>query len=201
MAQTFKEKATVSTVFASAIQEYKAALLAAPWWADAYEKLALAQKAASQYDDAIASLNLYLLTQPADARDAQDEIYKLEANKQAAADQKAAEERRKWEEENSPQAIAAQEQKKYDDWLRSLNGARFFNSDGTGWSWSYVIRGNQIVQTITGPNGSNGGVLNGNITGKTFSIGGIDYTISDSGSSITWVSNFNGGKTGIIPRQ
>ena len=45
MAQAFKEKATESTGFASAIQEYKAALLAAPWWADAYEKLAIVQKA------------------------------------------------------------------------------------------------------------------------------------------------------------
>ncbi|MGD0522177.1 MAG: hypothetical protein ABSA48_13040 [Terracidiphilus sp.] len=111
--------------FANAIQEYKAALLTAPWWADAYEKLALAQKAADQYDDAIASLNLYLLFQPADARDAQDEIYKLKADKKTAADQKAAEERRKWEEENSPQAIAAREQKKQEDLLRSLDGKHF----------------------------------------------------------------------------
>jgi hypothetical protein len=200
MAQAFKEKATESTGFASAIQEYKAALLAAPWWADAYEKLAIVQKAASQYDDAIASMNFYLLTQPADARDAQDEIYKLKADKQAAADQKAAEERSKWEEQYSPQAIAAREQKKYDDWLRSLNGARFFNSDGEGWSWTYVIRGNQVVESITGPNGPTGVVEIGNITGKTFSIGGMNFTISDSGASITWVSE-NNGNTGIIPRQ
>ena len=92
-----------SAGFERAVAEYKAALLAAPWWADAYKKLAIAQKAAQRYDDAIASLNIYLLTQPADARDAQDEIYKLKADKQAAADQK----KKQWEEENSPQAVAA----------------------------------------------------------------------------------------------
>jgi len=108
MATTFAEKAKSDTErakdssdlklasagFERAVAEYKAALLAAPWWADAYKKLAIAQKAAQQYDDAVASLNLYLLTQPADARDAQDEIYKLKALKQTAADQKAADEER-----------------------------------------------------------------------------------------------------------
>src|ERR1039458_8665702 len=98
--------------FERAVGEYKAALLAAPWWADAYKKLAIAQKAAERYDDAIASLNLYLLTQPADARDAQDEIYKLKALKQSAADDQAKrqkeEQQRAWE--SSPAAIAARKQ-------------------------------------------------------------------------------------------
>jgi hypothetical protein len=86
MAATFMEKAKDNTGFERAVLEYKAALLAAPWWADAYKKLAIAQKAAEKYDDAVASLNFYLLTQPADARDAQDEIYKLKALKESAAD-------------------------------------------------------------------------------------------------------------------
>lgn len=75
--------------FGQAIGEYRAALLAAPWWADVYKKLAMAQETAGQYDDAIASLNLYLLFQTADARDAQDEIYKLKASQQLK-NQKAA---------------------------------------------------------------------------------------------------------------
>jgi len=103
MAAAFVENAKESSGFERAIEQYKAALLEAPWWADAYKKLAIAEKAADHYDDAIANLNLYLLSQPADARDAQDEIYKLKADKQAAADQK----KKQWEEENSPQAVAA----------------------------------------------------------------------------------------------
>ena len=112
MATTFAEKAKDDTEkakddsdlkqaisgFARAIEQYKAALLAAPWWADAYKRLAIAQKAAAHYDDAIASLNLYLLTQPADARDAQDEIYKLKALKQAAEQEAKVEVQKKAEE-------------------------------------------------------------------------------------------------------
>jgi hypothetical protein len=102
-------------------------LLAAPWWADAYKKQALAQEAAGRYDDAIASLKLYLLTQPADARDAQDEIYKLKANKQAAAEdelkkQREAEAKAK---ESSPEAVAARRQIEFDEWLKKLDGRRY----------------------------------------------------------------------------
>ncbi|MGA3125609.1 MAG: hypothetical protein ABSD13_02760 [Candidatus Korobacteraceae bacterium] len=127
MAATFMEKAKDNTGFERAVLEYKAALLAAPWWADAYKKLAIAQKAAEKYDDAVASLNFYLLTQPADARDAQDEIYKLKALKESAADdrklaeRKAAEEqqrRRREEEENSPQG-------KFEALLRKIDGRRY----------------------------------------------------------------------------
>jgi tetratricopeptide (TPR) repeat protein len=129
MAQAFKEKATVSTGFTSAIQEYKAALLDAPWWAEAYKKLAIVQKAADQYDDAIASLSLYLVSQPSDARDARDEIYKLKADKQAAAQAAAAQaaaaeqQRRQREEENSPQ-------RKLEALLRKIDGRRYTFSGG-----------------------------------------------------------------------
>jgi hypothetical protein len=127
MAATFVEKAKDSTGFERAVGEYKAALLAAPWWADAYKKLAIAQKAAERYDDAIASLNLYLLTQPADARDAQDEIYKLKALKQSAADDQAKrqkeEQQRAWE--SSPAAIAARKQSTFDTFLAGLDGRRY----------------------------------------------------------------------------
>lgn len=83
MAATFVEQAKDNSGYERAIEQYKAALLTAPWWADAYKKLAIIQKTAAHYEDAIASLRLYLLTQPADARDAQDEIYKLKALGQA----------------------------------------------------------------------------------------------------------------------
>lgn len=89
MAATFVEQAKDNSGYERAIDQYKAALLAAPWWADAYKKLAIIQKTAAHYDDAIASLRLYLLTQPADARDAQDEIYKLKALGQTAKEEES----------------------------------------------------------------------------------------------------------------
>ncbi|MGD0295244.1 MAG: acyl carrier protein [Terracidiphilus sp.] len=82
-AANFVVAANDNSGFEQAIGEYKATLLAAPWWADAYKKLAMVQKAADHYDEAIASLNLYLLTQPADAHDTQYEISKLKTLKQA----------------------------------------------------------------------------------------------------------------------
>jgi hypothetical protein len=100
-----------------AIEEFKAASLAAPWWGDAYKKLATVQTAANQYNDAIATLNFYLLTQPADARTTQDEIYRLKALWQTAADQQAkkqvGEQQRKLIEESKQEQRAAIEARKY----------------------------------------------------------------------------------------
>jgi tetratricopeptide (TPR) repeat protein len=87
MAVTFVEAAKDNSGYERAIEQYKAALSVAPWWVEVYKKLAIVQKAAAHYDDAISSLSMYLVAQPADARDAQDEIYKLKALKQTAEDQ------------------------------------------------------------------------------------------------------------------
>jgi hypothetical protein len=112
MAATFMESAKDAAGFGRAVEQYKAALLIAPWWADAYEKLASAQKAAAQYDDAVASLNLYLLFKPADARDAQDEIYKLKALKQAAADDLVRKQQEEQQRQKEAQQRQAEEQQK-----------------------------------------------------------------------------------------
>ena len=151
MATTFAEKAKSDTErakdssdlklanagFERAIGEYKAALLAAPWWADAYKKLAIAQKAAGQYDDAVASLNIYLLFQPADARDAQDEIYKLKALKQTAMDDQTNQARRQQEEQQrqreeqqdngkeQQRAYAASPEGRLDALLRRIDGRAY----------------------------------------------------------------------------
>lgn len=63
--------------------EYRAALLLAPWWGDAYYNLGLAAQMANRFDEAISAFRLYLLTQPPaeDARDAQDRIYAVEAKR------------------------------------------------------------------------------------------------------------------------
>jgi hypothetical protein len=100
-----------------AIEEYKAALMAAPWWGDGYKKLAAAQKTAGQYSDAIASLNLYQLTQPGEARETQDEIYRLTAQQRMAADAEAKanaeEKQQKALEEQQEQDRASAEAKHY----------------------------------------------------------------------------------------
>ncbi len=70
-----------------AIDEFKIALLAAPWWGEAYKRMAAAQTAAGQFEGAASSLNFYLFTQPADARAVQDEIYSLKVNEMKAEDE------------------------------------------------------------------------------------------------------------------
>lgn len=136
MAATFVEQAKDVSGYERAIEQYKAALLAAPWWADAYKKLAIIQKTAVHYDDAIASLNLYLLTQPADARDAQDEIYKLKALGQTAKE----EESRKQQEaqqRDAPKALLRQLKAQYDGttygflWCSHATQSTCFSEVGT----------------------------------------------------------------------
>jgi hypothetical protein len=165
MATTFAEKAKSDTErakndsdlklanagFERAVAEYKAALLVAPWWADAYKKLAIAQKAAAQYDDAMASLNLYLLTQPADARDAQDEIYKLRALKQSAVDDQANQARRQQEEqqrqrEEQQRAYAASPEGQFQSLLKKIDGRRYRWDHPNRLGDSYIdVKGGALV--------------------------------------------------------
>ena len=89
MAVVFANSAEDSADFERAIAEYKAALLTAPWWGDAYKKLASAQTLAGRYDDAINSLIFYQAVEPSDARSTQDEIYRLKALGKTAEDEQA----------------------------------------------------------------------------------------------------------------
>ncbi len=83
MATTMQKKAKNPRDYAEAIAEYDAALLLAPWWADAYYNLSVVDEAAGRFDAARDALKLFLATKPkeADARQAQDRIYALEAQK------------------------------------------------------------------------------------------------------------------------
>lgn len=136
MAATFVEQATDVSGYERAIEQYKSALLAAPWWADAYKKLAIIQKTAAHYDDAIASLNLYLLTQPADARDAQDEIYKLKALGQTAKEE-ASRKQQEAQQRDAPKALLRQLKAQYDGttygflWCSHATQSTCFSEVGT----------------------------------------------------------------------
>jgi len=83
MAKTFYKDAKKIEDYNASIDEFKNALLIAPWWPDANRELGIAAKGAQRYDDAIAALKLYIATNPGrgKARATQDEIYKIEAKK------------------------------------------------------------------------------------------------------------------------
>jgi len=144
MATTFVGSAKDATGYERAIGEFKAALLAAPWWAEAYKNLAIVQKTAVRYDDAIANLQLYLLSQPVDARDAQDEIYKLKALKQAAKDDQIAQAEREREEQQRAYEAA------FAALLRQIEGSRYSAPSDADWGrQALLIRDGYLIRGIT----------------------------------------------------
>ncbi len=81
---TLQKDAVSVSDYELAVDAYKRALSIAPWWPEAYFNLAAAQEGAGKYAEAMDSLNLYLLSKPADARQAQDKLYALEAKAERA---------------------------------------------------------------------------------------------------------------------
>ncbi len=78
--QAALEMAQSPSDYADAVTEFENAVRTAPWWADAYRGMGLAQEKATNYKDSIAAYHLYLAAAPgaADAKDVQNKIYKLE---------------------------------------------------------------------------------------------------------------------------
>jgi tetratricopeptide (TPR) repeat protein len=126
MAVVYGNSASDSTDYERAITEYKAALLVAPWWGDAYKKLAGAQTLAGHYDEAITNLIFYQAVQPSEARATQDEIYRLKALGRRAADEDA----KKQTEEQRLKLAQEQQQKE-----RALIDSMKFTIEG---SWYLV---------------------------------------------------------------
>jgi len=85
MAQTYQKKAKNEVGYKLAIDEYKQVLLLAPWLPEAYNNLGILYEMVGNYDEAVSSLKLYLLTNPADAQSARDKIIEIEATKKLAS--------------------------------------------------------------------------------------------------------------------
>jgi len=97
--EAFAEAATDKDGFQKAAIEFQAAAKVAPWLADVYYNLGLVQDKAGLYNQAMQSLELYLLAAPnaSDARKVRNLIYKIEARSEASRSmaRKAEEERKK----------------------------------------------------------------------------------------------------------
>jgi tetratricopeptide (TPR) repeat protein len=87
----FKE-AKSEADFKDAVTEFQQATLAAPWYADAYYNLGIAQNKANDFAAAARSLKLYLVAAPdaPDAKAAQDLLYEMEFRQEKANKEKAA---------------------------------------------------------------------------------------------------------------
>jgi len=125
--------------FNDAADEFQQAVLAAPWLADGYYNLGIAQDRAGQYAAAIESLKLYILAAPnaPDVEKVKEMTCEIEYRKDKVA------------KESSPEAMAAKKQKENDEWLKKLDGARFVHSFNVPNLWAgdsvLDIRGNKVV--------------------------------------------------------
>lgn len=99
-----------------AIQSYREALVLAPWWGDAYYNLSVSQESTGSFDDAIASIKFYIITNPSgkEQREAQNRIYSVEAKRDLAAREKAK---------------VAEQPSSDEELLKKVNGARFIQMD------------------------------------------------------------------------
>ncbi len=93
-AVTLQKDAKGTSDYDEVLAEYAQALLIAPWWGDAYYNLSVANEAAGRFEAALPALKLFLATGPkqADARQAQDHVYALEAKLKKAAKENSAKE-------------------------------------------------------------------------------------------------------------
>lgn len=88
----FHKEAKTTADFEQAIAAYRDALRVAPWWGVAYNNMAVSQEAAGKFDEAIASLKLSISALPvgsAEAREAQNHIYAIEAKSEIVSKQAA----------------------------------------------------------------------------------------------------------------
>ena len=194
IAMTLLKDAKKVEDFGEAVGELKSALLIAPWWPEANLRLGMALESAEKYDEAMRALKFYLLTGPAGeaARAAQDEIYIIEAKQKKAA------------KESSPEAVAAQEQKKSDDWLQKIDGRRYRCPTPNGTDGVIDVRGKILVEGGVGDSGYQEG-WRYEIKGREFTVsfpadfqritGRLDHTfiISEDGYQITERTRFSDG--------
>src|SRR5208337_3207621 len=102
-----------------AIDKYREALIEAPWWGVAYNNLAIALNAAGHYDLAKQAMELYILTDPADAAQAQQKIYEFETKQELKEKHDAAQK------------------------------ARYGGGQGTGFGWESLYRYGAVVQNMS----------------------------------------------------
>lgn len=130
----FQKEAMDASAFAMAIASYREALRIAPWWGDAYFNLAVASEAAGDFSGAISALNGYLASVPAgsaEARDARNRIYAVEARAELAVNSVAAKE-----------SLAREQAEAF---RRSLDGGVWVCQDDSNWKQTLEVRGSEVL--------------------------------------------------------
>lgn len=120
--EAFKEAKSTAD-YQAAVQEFQQATLAAPWSADTYFNLGLAQDKAEDFEASLRSLKLAQLASPG-SKDIKDLYYKVEYQRDKAPEQKAAAAM----EQNTREIMASQEN--FPELINKLRGAVFVGNDG-----------------------------------------------------------------------
>ncbi len=194
-ATAFQKGAKSVSDYGTAIDEYRQALVIAPWWGDAYYNMGVALDSAGQFDEAGTAFKTYLLTNPPekDARDAQDRIYVLEAKREKATKDKTADDAKK-----------AAEDSKY-GWLLGIWN-EYFRITGTQLEYYGRIKatrnGNQVDFT---PIDSRSGLFPGQREYTTQQIGADEKPLFranvDEAGNILWQYYWGPGFPGQCPSQ
>lgn len=79
MGNTFQKEAKTADDFSLAAESYKEALVLAPWWSEAQQKLSVALESAGRFAEAKAVIERYLLSKPRDAEATEQRLYALDA--------------------------------------------------------------------------------------------------------------------------
>lgn len=222
-AQAILETAEGEDGYGLALAELEKASLAAPWWADGYINLGLAQEKAKEYEGAMSNLKLYLAAAPGadDAEKVQKKIYRMEVVKEEADKAKGLSggwvgpmgKSVKLTTKDGP-LLAAWVDMIYEDdngWASPAGNAYQTTKDGNnltfrttdGWVYTLLKQGNSLQGTLTIPSrlGTENTCV---IPGETIPITG---TLSPDGNSIdltgtwtnyAWTVHLQVGGTGLL---
>jgi tetratricopeptide (TPR) repeat protein len=127
--------------FNEAADEFKKALLAAPWIAEGYYNLGIVQDKAGQYAAAMESLKLYIMSAPnaSDVEKVKEMVYEIEYRKEKAA------------KESSPEAITEKKRQTEEDFIKKLDGVRYiwhYADEYAIFDETIEIRGNRVIKGI-----------------------------------------------------
>ncbi|HUN53954.1 MAG TPA: hypothetical protein VMU29_02230 [Smithella sp.] len=124
--------------FSEAAEEFKEALLAAPWLAEGYYNLGIVQDKAGNYAEAMQNLQFYLMASidAPDKSKVKELIYEIEFRKDKVA------------KESSPEAMAEKSRKAEEDFIKKLDGTRYVVYDANQFhniTWTLDIIGNRVA--------------------------------------------------------
>lgn len=149
--------------YAAAAAEFKAAVDAAPWLADAFYNLGVVQDKAGEHAAAIRSLRLYLLAAPKaeDAEEVEALIYEVEYRQEQAGNAATA----------VPLDPEVEKRKKFAEFLAASDGARWVDETNRWYRFWVELKGRRLVATrLSRDSGEAGEMFTADVDGPEFTF-------------------------------